>query len=76
MPVDFPDMPSLERAAALHKFRQAREGETEAQYREALADHVAPIDFIESQEIRTSKGWDQWNNEENRDMLRRRGFPL
>ena len=76
MPMNFPDMDALVRRAELYEFRPPHEGETEASYRTALADHVAPIDFIESQEIRTGKGWDQWNGEENRDMLRRRGFNI
>ena len=69
MPMNFPDMKSLLYAAECWKFRQPSEGETEAQYRNALADRVAPDDFIESQEIRTSKGWDRWNGGENADML-------
>lgn len=56
MPMSFPDMKSLKFAAQCHKFREPNEGETEAAFRKALADHVKPIDFIESQEIRTSKG--------------------
>ena len=71
MPMSFPDMKSLIRAAECHKFRTLNEGETEESYRKALADHVVPIDFIESQEIRTGKGWDQWNTEENKNMLMR-----
>lgn len=73
MPMSFPDMKALERAADVHGFRKPNEGEAEAAYRTALADHVRPIDFIESQEILTSKGWDQWNEDENKDMLRRSG---
>ena len=76
MPRDFPDMESLKRCAEVWTFRQPNEGETEAEFRSALADHVAPQDFIESQEIRTSKGWNRWNEDENKDMLRRRGFQL
>jgi hypothetical protein len=71
MPMSFPDMRSLKSAAEVHKFRQPNEGESEAEYRSALADHVAPRDFIESQEIRTSKGWNQWDQKDNEDMLRR-----
>ena len=59
MPMDFPDMQSLKMAAEIHKFRQPAEGETEVQYRRALADHVRPIDFIESEEIRNGVGWDK-----------------
>lgn len=76
MPRDFPDIKSLERAAECHSFRQPNEGETEAAYREALADHVQTRDFVESQEIRTSKGWDQWSADDSKDMLRRRGFSV
>ena len=76
MPMSFPDMKSLVRAAKVHDFREPLENETEAHYREALADHVAPRDFIESQEIRTGKGWNQWNDDDNRDMLRRRGIHI
>ncbi len=74
MPMSFPDMKALKRAAECWKFREPNDGETEADYRKALADFVQPQDFIESQEIRTSKGWDQWNDRENKDMLRRSGF--
>lgn len=69
MPMDFPDMKSLIRAGEVHKFRAPNESETEPEYRKALADHVVPIDFIESQEIRNSKGWDKWDTGENSDML-------
>jgi hypothetical protein len=75
MPMSFPDLQSLEEAAVVWKFRARREGETEAEYRQALADHVQPKDFIESQEIRTGKGWDVWGDAENLDMLYRRGWP-
>ncbi len=69
MPMSFPDMKSLERAGRLHGFRAPRDGESEAAYRAALADHVVAIDIIESQEIRTGKGWDEWNGTENLDVL-------
>ena len=49
MPMDFPDMKSLLFAAKIHKFRQPSKNEPEEKYREALADHVAPHDFIESE---------------------------
>ena len=75
MPMDFPDMRSLILAAEAHKFRAPRMApellETEEEYRAALADHVAPIDFIESQEIRHKVGWDQWSDQQNIDMLAR-----
>ena len=76
MPMDFPDAKSLIEAADVWKFRQPKEDETIAQYRAALADHVKPKDFIESEEIRNGKGWDKFSTQENKEMLRRSGFPL
>jgi len=74
MPMDFPDMKSLQFAAKVHKFREVEEGEAEEHYRNALADHVSTIDFLESEEIRNKVGWDRFTDEQNRDTLRRRGF--
>ena len=64
MPMDFPDMHSLEDAASIHNFRSLNVGETELQYRQALADHVSSRDFIESEEIRTGHGWNKFTEEE------------
>lgn len=69
MPMDFPDMNSLINAAKVHKFRAPNKGETEDEFREALADHVASRDFVESQEIRNKVGWDQWTEKQNADLL-------
>lgn len=71
MPMDFPDMKSLVFAAEVHKFRPLQDGETEQQYRTALADHVANIDFIESEEIRNGSGWDKWNDGQKSALLGR-----
>jgi hypothetical protein len=76
MPMNFPDMKSLKEAAKVHHFRVPKEGETEQEYRTALADHVAPRDFVESCEIRNKVGWDKFSGDQNRDMLRRRGFGI
>jgi len=73
MPMDFPDMDSLKFCAQGHKFRQPREGESEAQYRMALAYHVQPIDPVESCEIRNKVGWDKFSELQNLDMLSRAG---
>lgn len=73
MPMSFPDMQSLLNAAEVWKFRQPKEGESEADYRQALANFVQPQDLIESQEIRTGKGWDRWHDGDKRDMLMRTG---
>lgn len=82
MPMNFPDSESfpengsLINAADVHHFRHPSEGESQDDFRRALADHVASIDFVESEEIRNKVGWDQWSDLQNRNMLRRRGFPL
>ena len=72
MPMDFPDMDSLKMAAEVHGFRQPRNDEPESAYREALANHVASRDFVESEEIRNGVGWDKWSEEQNISMLKRR----
>lgn len=74
MPMDFPDMRSLEMAARIHKFRDIHEDESEDDYRNALADHIAPRDFMESQEVRNKVGWDQWSDEQKEDMFKNVGF--
>lgn len=71
MPMAFPDMDSLKSAAKVHGFRQPNEDEPETEYRTELAKHVEPIDFIESCEIRTSKGWDKFSETDNLNMLSR-----
>ena len=76
MPMDFPDMDSLIKAGSCHGFRPPNPDETEDAYRTALADHVESRDYIESLEIRNKVGWDQFSNEQNRDMLRRRGIGI
>ena len=71
MPMDFPDMRSLKRAAELWKFRQPVEGESEDAYRTALAAHVESKDYIESMEIRNKVGWDRFSPKQNEDMVTR-----
>ena len=71
MPVDFPDMKSLEHAAKVWKFRAINDGEDESEYRIALADHVQPMDLVESMEIRTSHGWNKFSESQNIEMLAR-----
>lgn len=71
MPMDFPDMKSLKMAARVHKFRPKLDEEAEEQYRVALANHVAPIDRIESDEIRFGVGWDKWNESQKLESLLR-----
>ena len=75
MPMDFPDLDSLKRAAKVHGFSPIELGETEETYRERLADFVALRDIIESEEIRNKVGWDQFTDDQNLAMLRRQGAP-
>ena len=70
MPQSFPDMDSLKYAAKIHKFREPHDDEIEQDFRTALADHVAATSgIIEAMEIRTGKGWDEFTDEENEQML-------
>jgi hypothetical protein len=71
MPMDFPDMASLIRHAELitPSFRKPLEGESEEHYRAALADHVEPLDFVESQEIRNKVGWDKFSKDQGERMV-------
>lgn len=71
MPMDFPDMDSLIAAAEVHKFRAPFEGEDEATFRSALANHVRPIDLVESEEIRNKVGWDKFSEEQNKRLRAR-----
>ena len=72
MPMDFPTFDSLKSHAEMLSFRQPNDGETEEEYRTALADHVEPLDYIESLEIRNKVGWDKFSDSQNRDMIQRR----
>lgn len=72
MPMDFPDMDSLKRAAKAWDFRDPNDNETEAEYRTALADRVRPDDMVESEEIRNKVGWDKFDDAQNLAMIRRR----
>jgi len=70
MPMSFPDMDSLVRAAGRHGFRSPNIEESEDDFRESLAVHVAPIDMVESMEIRAKVGWDQWGSIQKIEYLR------
>lgn len=72
MPMNFPDLKSLIRAAEMWKFREIEPEETEDNYRNALADFVEPKDVIEAQEIRNKVGWDKWNKLQRIDLFVRR----
>jgi hypothetical protein len=70
MPMSFPNFESLKRAAKVHGFRQPTEGENETMYRYELANHVTPRDRIEGHEIRTGKGWNDWNDIEKMELFK------
>jgi hypothetical protein len=72
MPRDFPNLNSLISASKRHKFRALNTGESEDGYRAALAEHVQPLDYIESLEIRNKVGWDKFTPEQNANMVFRR----
>ena len=72
MPMSFPDMASLRNIAQVHNFRQPTENESEVEYRQALAAHVRPIDFVESEEIRNKVGWDKFSDKQNTAMIERK----
>lgn len=72
MPMDFPDMQSLESAAKVHKFREIQDDELLSDYRKELAKHVLTIDRIEAFEILFDHGWDSWTDEEKMTALRGR----
>lgn len=76
MPVDFETPEKVIEHAKMTGFRPPKEGESEADYRESYADHHHGKDPIEAHEIRTGKGWDKWSNEDEKDALRRQGFPI
>lgn len=69
MPMDFPDMNSLKRTAEIFKFRQPNDKEIEEEYRKALANHVLPLDRIESFEILFRVGWDKWDDAQKKQAL-------
>lgn len=72
MPMNFPDMRSLERAAEVHKFREPLPDESETHSRQALHDHVLPIDRVESFEILFGIGWDKWTDTQRLQSM----FPI
>jgi hypothetical protein len=67
--MSFPDLKSLTNRAKQRGFRQPNEGESEADYRAAFADYMVNIDRVESMEIRTSRGWDEWTDADKHDAL-------
>ena len=74
MPMSFPDMDSLKRAAGIWKFREPDKDETEEHYRTELADFVVTKDSVESMEIRTGSGWDKWDTNQQKESMRRAMF--
>lgn len=69
MPMDFPDMRSLERAAEVHKFRDPLPEESETNFRQALHEHVLPIDRVESFEILFGIGCNKWTERQRMQSM-------
>lgn len=73
----FPDYDSLKMAAQCHGFRDPQPNEQEDQYRAALADYVEETGYdgkghvIEAMEIRTGRGWDDFSENENIQLVLR-----
>ena len=72
MPMSFPDMESLKRRSEQRGFRQPDENESESQFRKEFADFMENIDLVESMEIRTSRGWDEFNERQQINLLERK----
>jgi len=69
MPMNFPDLDSLKKAAKVHEFRDLQLGESEQEYRNALVNHVRSLDKIESYEIKFKVRWDQWTDDQKMQSL-------
>jgi hypothetical protein len=72
MPMSFPDIESLKRRADQRGFRQPNEDELESQFRKEFSDFMESVDLVESMEIRTSKGWDEFNEKQKINLLERK----
>ena len=69
MPMSFPDFESLRQRAEQRKFRKPNEGETEEEFRQAFAEFMQEVDPVEAHEIRSGKGWDEWDGAIQHEML-------
>jgi hypothetical protein len=69
MPMDFPDIHSLEMAARCWHYRSPYPNETDVEYRLALAKYVAHQDIIEAYEIKFGVGWDRWSDAQKVESL-------
>lgn len=70
MPRSFPNMESLTSNAQLRNFRQPHDGESEVDYRAALAQHVQDLgDIVEAMEIRSGQGWNAWDLNQTEALL-------
>lgn len=77
MPMDFPNLDVLRRFYDSPKALPYREGETEASYRERCAVHAETVykDPVEAMEIRSSKGWDKWDDKTTDEAVKRHPDP-
>lgn len=70
MPMSFPDLTSLTNRAKQRGFRQPKPDESIVDYRAAFALFMRDVDKVESMEISSGSGWDQWSLEESEKLLR------
>jgi hypothetical protein len=69
MPMAFPDFKSLCQRAEQRNFRKPNEGETEEEFRQAFAESMQDADPVEAHEIRSGKGWDEWDGNGEHEFL-------
>gem|GEM_PF-6430255 len=62
-------MSGLIATAKTHGFRPPHDSEPENTFRIALAKHVLNGDRIEAFEILFGVGWDEWDDDQNRQLL-------
>ncbi len=77
MPMSFPDLKTLRVRYDRENSVPYKDGETEADYREQCAVYMETVwkDHVEAHEVRTGKGWDQWNQVQQTDLLKRKIGP-
>lgn len=70
MPDTFKDE-TIRQLAKVMEYRSIGENESLAEYRAAIADLHQGFDPLEAHEIRTGKGWREWDSAEFDDLVSR-----
>ena len=78
MPMDFPDLKTLRNHYDRPDAVPYKDGESEDVYRERCAVYMETVwkDPVEANEIRTKKGWDQWDDKEAEVAIQRHPNPV